>query len=95
MKDCVSSCDNSKSLIICTFPFSETNTATMTLFRTGTYGPVSIPWQIGYRSGQEPGDGVLGSITPQTGTVTIPHGVDTKDFSVTVSLYLKTAWFGH
>ncbi|VDI35962.1 G-protein coupled receptor 98 [Mytilus galloprovincialis] len=63
----------------------ETNTATMTLYRTGTYGPVSIPWQIGYRSGQEPGDGVLGSITPQTGTVTIPHGVDTKDFSVTVT----------
>ena len=56
----------------------------MTLFRTGTYGEVNIPWQIGYQSGQGPASSTLGSFTPATGTVTIPHGVEKKDFNVTV-----------
>lgn len=58
----------------------------MTLHREGTYGTVTVPWQIGYPSGQDPVQGSLGSITPSTGTVTIPHGMETKSFAVTVRL---------
>ena len=81
-------CNNIQSLFIIYLYFiSVTNTATITLKRIGTYGTVNIPWQIGYPSGQEPATGTLGNISPQTGTVTIPHGGETKDFSITVCIY--------
>ena len=57
----------------------------MTLTREGMYGTLDVSWQSGFPEGQLPGGFQLGTIRPASSTVTIPHGVATKDFTVQVN----------
>lgn len=73
------------------WPLIETGTATLTLTRQGLYGTIHVPWNSGFPSGGKPEFFTEGQITPPTGSLTIQHGIQTKNFTVSVSwLYLDS-----
>ncbi|XP_033749541.1 adhesion G-protein coupled receptor V1-like [Pecten maximus] len=59
-----------------------TTTTTLTLDRRGTYGTLEIIWKAGFVPGNLPNNFVEGTVNPEQGSVTIAHGVTSKDFTV-------------
>ncbi|XP_069137444.1 adhesion G-protein coupled receptor V1-like isoform X2 [Argopecten irradians] len=59
-----------------------TTTTTLTLVRRGTYGTLEIVWKAGFVPGNLPNNFVEGTVNPEEGSVTIAHGVSSKNFTV-------------
>lgn len=49
------------------------------------YGTLEVSWQSGFQEGRVPYDFVEGTMTPDSSSVRIPHGIDEKNFTVLVS----------
>ena len=57
----------------------------MTITRRGLYGTIHIPWSSGFPPGANPEMYSEGQITPPSGSVTIQHGIQSKNFTISVS----------
>ena len=69
-----------------TFLFTaETDQVELVIQRLGTYGLVRLDWQNGYSGLDQPHGYVRGSIYPDTGMLTIDHGVETASVTVQTS----------
>ena len=77
----------SDSHIFICYNISVTNTALITLSRVGLYGSINIPWRSGFPDSQLPQGFVEGDMSPVSGSVSIAHGVETKNFTVLVSYW--------
>lgn len=64
---------------------TETGTATVTITRRGLYGTIHIPWSSGFPPGGKPEMYSEGQITPPSGSLTIQHGIQSKNFTISVS----------
>ena len=62
------------------------NEALITLQRLGSYGMIHVDWQMGYPLVDHPQGFERGALAPESGTVSIPNGVDNKTFVVQVIL---------
>lgn len=52
------------------------------------YGTLDVSWQSGFPEGRVLAGFVEGSVVPASGSITIPHGVEEKNFTIEVhSLY--------
>ena len=58
----------------------------MTIIREGIYGTLNVPWQNGFPEGRVLAGFTEGSVVPASGSVTIPHGMDEKNFTVQVGV---------
>ncbi|KAM4875921.1 adhesion G-protein coupled receptor V1 [Thomomys bottae] len=64
------------------FPLMDiaAGTSQVTVFRRGTYGPLSVAWTVGYAPGVEiPELVVVGNMTPVLGSISFVHGEQSKD----------------
>ncbi|XP_060082724.1 adhesion G-protein coupled receptor V1-like [Ylistrum balloti] len=59
-----------------------TTTTTLTLVRRGTYGTLEIIWKAGFVPGNLPNNFVEGTVNPEEGSVTVAHGISSKNFTV-------------
>ena len=48
------------------------------------YGTLEVSWQGGFQQGRVLAGFVQGAITPASSSVTIPHGIDEKNFTIEV-----------
>ncbi|KAL4228132.1 hypothetical protein ACF0H5_013567 [Mactra antiquata] len=60
----------------------ETNTCRLTIVREGIYGTLEVPWQSGFPGGRVPASFTEGKIVPDSSSITIPHGVEEKNFTI-------------
>ncbi|XP_061172919.1 adhesion G-protein coupled receptor V1-like [Saccostrea echinata] len=67
----------------------ESGTATLILTRRGLYGTIHVPWRSGFPSGGKPEFFTEGQITPPSGSLTMPHGIQTKNFTISVVAVLN------
>ncbi|XP_041376199.1 adhesion G-protein coupled receptor V1-like [Gigantopelta aegis] len=63
----------------------DSNMVTLDLIRFGTYGSINVDWISGVEDTKLPSGVRNGIITPTLGTVSMPHGVETKQFTVQVN----------
>ena len=64
---------------------------TLDLIRIGTYGGINVVWTAGVADADLPAGVSNGVMTPTSGTTSMPHGVDAKQFT---STYLYSELFG-
>lgn len=77
------------------FSLTETGTATLTLTRRGLYGTIHVPWGSGLPSGSKPEWYTEGQITPSSGSLTVQHGIQSRNFTISVSCFVKIRLFNH
>lgn len=77
------------------FSLTETGTATLTLTRRGLYGTIHVPWGSGLPSGSKPEWYTEGQITPSSGSLTVQHGIQSRNFTISVSCFVKIRFFNH
>lgn len=70
-----------------------TGTATLTLTRRGLYGTIHVPWGSGLPSGSKPEWYTEGQITPSSGSLTVQHGIQSRNFTISVSCFVKIRLF--
>lgn len=68
--------------------FTESSTCRLTIIREGMYGTLEVSWQSGFPEGRVPVDFVEGTVVPDSSNVIIPHGIDEKNFTISVILLL-------
>lgn len=66
--------------------FLESGTAIVTIMRQGTYGSLSVDWATGELAGSLTAGVTNGEILPASGTISVPHGVESRNFTVQVSM---------
>lgn len=74
---------------------AETGTATLTLTRRGLYGTIHVPWSSGLPSGSKPEWYTEGQITRSSGSLTIQHGIQSRNFTISVGCFVKIRFFNH
>ena len=86
------------AVLISLFFFSpEESTAVLTITRSGIYGSIVIDWTTGQLAAGLPPGVSNGQITPATGSLSMSHGEESKNFTVqvmtSVSLQFNFAFF--
>lgn len=65
----------------------------MTVVRQGMYGTLDVSWQNGFPQGNVLAGFTQGTVVPASGKITIPHGMDEKNFTVEVIYVTRTLFF--
>ena len=66
------------------FVFSAESTAVLTITRSGIYGSIIVDWTTGQLAASLPPGVTNGQITPATGSLSLGHGEESKNFTVQV-----------
>ena len=65
--------------------FLVTEIADIIVTRLGSYGDIQVDWQSGYQPGGVPPGFILGTMTPQIGSIDMIHGQEEQSFRVQVN----------
>ncbi|CAH1797156.1 unnamed protein product [Owenia fusiformis] len=63
----------------------------LTVERLGSYGSVDVSWVTGYPGNERPLGFTTGALTPDSGTVSLDHGEESKSFTVQLTPQVDTA----
>ncbi|XP_053406312.1 adhesion G-protein coupled receptor V1-like [Mercenaria mercenaria] len=63
----------------------ESSTCRLTVIREGMYGTLEVSWQSGFPEGRVPVDFTEGTMVPDSSSIKIPHGIDEKNFTVSLT----------